>query len=524
MSAALLTDAYKLFHKSAFKEGINYVYDNFTNRSGRLSNIPANIPAGVSFVGLQYFIKDVLINEWNETFFNQNKDIALAYIQKHCNALLGFEYDAQHFSDLHDLGYLPLLIKALPEGSFVPYGVPCCTFINTNPKFEWLPNFIETVFSTENWPIQTSATTSRAYLKQTIDAFDKAGVPHDLIMFMNHDFSMRGMFGRHAAAMSGFGQLTASAGTDTLPAIMFAEKYYNADVSNELVGASVPATEHSTTTSYIMAYAEENNCSKAEAEIAYVRYLFTKVPSGIMSHVSDSFDFWDFVENSLPLLKDEIMARDGKFVIRPDSGDPVKILTGYTDDEIFLQNGEYFVKDGCSELQGISTKSVKITEIERKGLIEALWDIFSGWVNEKSYRVLDDHIGAIYGDSITLERQQEIYTRLMDKGFAPIVVLGTGSYSYQYVTRDTHGSAVKATWVETENGAVEVCKDPKTDSKKKSAKGLLRVEKVNGTFVLYDQQTEEQELLGELKPVFQDGNLLYETSLQTIREVVLSSL
>lgn len=536
--AAIQTDAYKLFHQSAYKDDIVTVYSNMTSRNNRLSNIPKELQDGVVFVGNQYFCKDVLIDEWNKTFFNLPFKKAINNFQRIADSVLGFKYDSKHVQQLHELGYLPISIKALPEGSVVPYGVPSVTFTNTHQNFRWLPNFLETVYSTENWGIQTSATTSRAYRKQTIKAFDKAGLSHDLIPFMNHDFSMRGMFGRHAAAMSGFGHLTSSAGTDTLPAIAFAEKYYNADCTKELVGVSVNATEHSTATSYIMDYAQEYNVDKLESEIEYVKYLFSKAPTGILSHVSDSFDFWKFVTTGLPILKKAILAREGKFVIRPDSGDPVKILTGY---KLFVAQNFYDLSladlwnDGyeavCFEgvIKTLAAKQrfgqltiyldKEISKAESKGLIECLWDIFSGTVNEAGFKILDDHIGAIYGDSITLERQNEIYTRLINKGFAPLVVLGIGSYSYQFVTRDTHSSAVKATWVEKSDGTqVNVCKDPATDSKKKSLKGLIRIEKENKKYIAYDQQTPEQEQQGELVEVFRDGKLLIETSLEEIRQ------
>ena len=491
--AALQTDAYKLFHKFAYHPEITEVYSNFTSRNGKLSNVPNN--AEVVFVGLQYFIKDYLIREWNETFFNLPKETAIANLKRYTDSLLGQDYDATHFEALHDLGYLPIKIKALPEGSLVPYGVAPVTFVNTVDGFQWLSNYLETVFSTENWPIQTSATTSFAYLKNTVGAFKRAGLPLDLVPFMCHDFSFRGMFGRHAAAMSGFGHLCSFAGTDTLPAMAFAEQYYNADVTKELVGASVPATEHSTTTSYILSLAEEKGISKLEAEIEYIRYLMSVVPTGILSHVSDSFDFWKFVTEGLPVLKDEILARNGKLVIRPDSGDPVKVLTG----------DEYATN-----------------EAERKGLIECLYGIFGGTESPTGLKLLHDNIGAIYGDSITLERQQQIIERLEAKGFAGIVVLGVGSYSYQYVTRDTHGSAVKATYVEKNGKGVNVFKDPATDKKKKSACGLLRVEHDGEKFVQHDQQTVEQELMGCLETVFVDSYLVRETSLQDIRAKLMA--
>lgn len=537
--AALQTDAYKLFHKFAYHPEITKVYSNFTSRNGKLSNVPNN--AEVVFVGLQYFIKDYLIREWNETFFNLPKETAIANLKRYTDSLLGQDYDAIHFEALHDLGYLPIKIKALPEGSLVPYSVAPVTFVNTVEGFQWLSNYLETVFSTENWPIQTSATTSFAYLKNTVGAFKRAGLPLDLVPFMCHDFSFRGMFGRHAAAMSGFGHLCSFAGTDTLPAMAFAEQYYNADVTKELVGASVPATEHSTTTSYILSLAEEKGISKLDAEIEYIRYLMSVVPTGILSHVSDSFDFWKFVTEGLPVLKDEILARNGKLVIRPDSGDPVKVLTGYKilnryydslyDFEADLITGQLVYCD--FEVVKISDKYYtieeydngwkteilysEVPEAEVKGLIECLYDIFGGTESPTGLKLLHDNIGAIYGDSITLERQQQIIERLEAKGFAGIVVLGVGSYSYQYVTRDTHGSAVKATYVEKNGKGVNVFKDPATDKKKKSACGLLRVEYDGEKFVQHDQQTVEQELMGCLETVFVDSYLVRETSLQDIR-------
>jgi nicotinamide phosphoribosyltransferase len=548
MTAALLTDAYKLFHREASIPGMTEQYENFTSRSGKLSNIPDHLFDGVVNLGIQYYIEDILIRRWNETFFHQPKKEVCAYIQKHVNALTMSDYDISHFEELHDLQYLPLLIKALPEGVTVPYGVCPMTFRTTVKKFGWVAGYLETICSTTIWPMMTSATTSRAYLKAVMQAFDATGLPNDTIPFMVHDFSCRGMFGDQAGDMSGFAHLAAgNCGTDTISAILFAEKHYGADVEKELVGVSVPATEHSTTTTYIMYLEQEKGLTKQEAEIAYIRHLFSIRPTGIISHVFDSFDFWGNSEVILPILKEEIMRRDGKLVIRPDTGDPVKILTGYkvyTGYYSSIEGGAKFVKGGYDAVKTskgevfparyyqngvydgveVDTTSASISPIEVKGLIEALWDLFGGTKTSKGYKVLDEHIGAIYGDSITLQRQEQIFTRLIEKGFAPTVVLGVGSYSYQYVTRDTHGSAIKATWSKVSGVGVDVQKDPKTDPGKKSAKGLLRVELENGVYVLYDQQTEQQEKEGLLKPVFENGKLLYKTSLKEIRANVFKSL
>ena len=524
-AASMQKDVYKEFHSRAYHPDVTEVYANFTSRSGKLSNVENNDK--VAFVGLQYFIKSYLQEEWAE-FFKADKASAVANHKRIMSAMLGYPVNVKYLEDLHDLGYLPLKIKALPEGTLVPYLVPPITIVNTKEGFQWLTNMIETVLSCENWPIQTSATTSVAYIKVFKEFANKTGFPIDLVPFQGHDFSFRGMFGKQAAAMSGFGHLASGlVGTDTIPAVLFAEKYYNANVDNELVGCSVDATEHSVTCSWIM-----------EGEIEFFKYLMKEQsPTGILSVVSDTWDFWTLVTDYLPKLKDDVMARDGTLVIRPDSGDPVKILTGYKISsvsdysELFQTQVEAendAIKHGFEaycwhgEYISLDNNDLKraLMPCEVKGLIECLWDTFGGTTTDKGFKLLDDHIGAIYGDAITLKRQREILQRLMDKGFASKVVLGIGSYSYQYVTRDTHGSAVKATSVVKNGERVAIFKDPKTDTKKKSAKGLLKIERVNGELTLFDDVSEEQESQGLLEVVFEDGQLIKETTLAEIRATI----
>jgi len=528
IAASMQKDVYKEFHSRAYHPDVSEVYANFTSRSGRLSNIENNDK--VAFVGLQYFIKSYLQDEWNE-FFSADKISAVANHKRILSAMLGYQVDVSYLEALHDLGYLPLKIKALPEGTLVPYLVPPMTIVNTKPGFQWLTNMIETVLSCENWPIQTSTTTSIAYLKVFKEFATKTGLPMDIVPFQGHDFSFRGMFGKHAAAMSGFGHLASGlVGTDTIPAVLFAEKYYAGNVDEELVGCSVDATEHSVTCSWIM-----------EGEIEFFRYLMTEQsPQGVLSVVSDTWDFWTLVTEYLPQLKQEIMARDGTLVIRPDSGDPVKILTGYKVSPI-SDYAELFSSQSEAEVavheQGHEAYRWKgqyfaltehetepVMECEIKGLVECLWDIFGGTVTGKGFKLLDQHIGAIYGDAITLPRQRQILQRLLDKGFASKVVLGIGSYSYQYVTRDTHGSAVKATSVVKDKQRIAIFKDPKTDVKKKSAKGLLKVERVDGQLVLIDDVTPDEEQQGLLQVVFEDGKLVKQTSLAEIRALIDSQI
>src|SRR6202000_2281837 len=233
-----------------------------------------------------------------------------------------------------------------------------------------------------------------------------------------------------------------------------------------------------------------------DGEIKTVERLISEVyPAGIVSIVSDTWDFWQVITEFLPLLKTRILERNGKVVIRPDSGDPVKIIIGDTD--------------------------APAGSPEYKGAIECMWEIFGGTITPKGYKLLDGHIGLIYGDSITTERQAAILEGLKKKGFASYnVVLGIGSYTYEYVTRDTFGFAMKATYGEVNGVGRDIFKDPKTDDgTKKSAKGLLQITKDDkGKYQLKDQCTWIEEQRGELKEIFRDGKLLIDDTLGKIRE------
>jgi nicotinamide phosphoribosyltransferase len=391
----------------------------------------------------------------------------------------------KHLEDLHDLGYLPIKIKALPEGSVVPMRVPVLTIVNTHPDFFWLTNFIESLMSCMLWQPCTSASIAYEYRKLLNSYAEKTGIAKEFVQWQGHDFSFRGMSSLESSITSSMAHLLSFTGTDTIPAIDTLEQYYHADAEKELIGGSVPATEHS-----VMCAG-----SQEEEFDTYKRLITETYPSGIVSIVSDTWDLWKVITEYLPLLKKEILSRDGKVVIRPDSGDPIKIL--------------------CGDVNGK-------TENERKGVVELLWDIFGGTITDKGFKLLDPHIGAIYGDSITLDRADSICENLMKKGFASQLVFGIGSYTYQYNTRDTFGTAMKATHVQIGGEGREIFKNPITDDGTKiSAKGLLKVDKVNNVFVLKDQCSVDEELSGELVDIFVDGKLVKEYSLQNIRDTLL---
>jgi nicotinamide phosphoribosyltransferase len=475
MNPLFKTDFYKVGHKFQYPRDTTLVYSNFTPRSDKLAH-PLMQGHGVVVFGIQGFIQTYLIDDWDTNFFNRPKDEVVNEYEEEMKGCIG-GIPVDHIADLHDLGFLPLIIKALPEGTVVPIRTPVLTVYNTNPKFFWLTNYIETLMSCELWQPMTSATIAHTYKKLLVKYAEETGVPLDFVNWQGHDFSYRGMAGHDAAMKSGAAHLLSFTGTDTIPAIRYLTKYYNA---TGLIGGSVPATEHS-----VM-------CSGGkESEIDTFKRLINDIyPAGIVSIVSDTWDYWKVLTEYAVELKSDILKREGKVVFRPDSGDPVKIICGDTE-----------AQEGTPEY---------------KGSIELLWDTFGGTINSKGYKELDSHVGLIYGDSITLERARNILEGLKEKGFASSnIVFGIGSFTYQYNTRDTFGFAMKATYVEFAGEGMPIFKDPKTDNgAKKSAKGLL---KVNTDLTLTDEQEWSGEHQGKLRRVFNNGTVWNFQSLQEIR-------
>jgi nicotinamide phosphoribosyltransferase len=343
------------------------------------------------------------------------------------------------------------------------------------------------------WKPSTSATTGY-YYRKIFNKYNALTSDVDWLPdFQGHDFSMRGMSNVLDACASGAGHLLSFKGTDSLPAIDWIHNYYPGE--NGLVGTSVSATEHSVATAFLPEFTNNTD----ESDTAYIQNVLNTYPTGIVSAVCDTYDFWHLVTQILPKFKDQIMSRDGKLVIRPDSSPktPVEIIIGDSD-----------APEGTPE---------------NKGLVQCLYEIFGGTTNSKGFIDLDSHIGAIYGDSITLEYCESILDGLMKKGFSSNnIVLGIGSYTYQYVTRDTHGIAIKCTAVASGSGDEKhwrsTFKDPKTDnSGKKSARGFLRMDLVDGEYVLTQDVTESEESSGALELVYENGKILRHQSFADVR-------
>ncbi|AOE43695.1 nicotinate ribosyltransferase [Gordonia phage Bantam] len=482
VAALFQTDAYKLDHRNQYRLAgdVTRVYSNFTNRKSRLPGIDE-----VVHFGLQAFIQKNLVEAF-EPFFAADEDlVADLYVERVTQILGPNTIGSDHVRALHRKGYLPLRFCAVPEGTLVPIRVPSFTVENTDPEFFWLTNYIETALSAGVWQASTSATIAHEYRLILDQAAEATGGAPEAVDFQCHDFSYRGMSSQESAQLSGAAHLLSFSGTDSLVALDWIDRYYG----GEYVAGSVPATEHSVMCTGIEKIGEQQLFSR----------LLDLYPTGIFSVVSDTFDLWRVLIEFLPVLSDKILRRDGKLVIRPDSGDPEKIICG---------------DPASSDWR------------ERMGVVKLLDLEFGSTVNEAGFRELDPHVGVIYGDSITLNRAASITGRLAEMGYASTnVVFGVGSYTYQYNTRDTFGSAMKATWAEVDGEGVNLLKDPITDDgTKRSATGRLAVlSDDDGRIALMEKAPADMEALSLLQPVWEDGKFVRRQTFAEVREVLAQS-
>lgn len=481
----LLIDFYKAVHPMLYPPGIKRLVSYLTPRVSRLPNQDTLI-----LFGLQAFIKEYLIEGFNRDFFCRSKAVVIDEYRRIMDNTLGKgAYDISKIEALHDLGYLPLEIRALPEGSRVNIHVPMIEVTNTHPDFAWLVNTIESAMSAYLWHAMVSANVGATY-REIVNRYYNLTVedsfPRSKAL---GDFSMRGQESIESAIKSSAAFCLSFVNTATVGAVPWLEKYYHCNCETEQVAYGAISTEHSVMCS---------NFAVDGDEVSFIRRLLTEVyPHHSFSMVSDSYDYWNLVDEVLPQLKEEILAHDGTLLIRGDSGDPVEIVTK---------------------------------------TVFKLWEIFGGTVNSKGYKVLDPHVKAIYGDSITQRRCEQIYEVLMENGFAcNNVSLGVGSFSMQCLetdaglqpyTRDTFGIAVKTTYAEDENGKpIFIFKNPKTDSGsfKKSQRGCCAVfeNKTKNGYTFTQELTLEQSRSvpnNQLQTVFKDGKMVTAYTLRWIRD------
>ncbi len=475
----LLIDFYKAVHSDMLPEKIEKSVSYFTPRMSRVK-----MWNQVVMFGLQAFIKTYLMDYFETEFFQKPKEEVLGEYQRILDAALGKEaYKSDKIEKLYDLGYLPIAIKSLPEGTKVPMHVPMFEISNTHKDFAWLPQALESLISAELWHPMLSATVGATYRQIVDEYYDMSveeNIPRERAL---GDFSFRGQECLQSAVKSSAGWCLSFYNTATVPVIPFLEQMYCCDCTKEPVAFGAVSTEHSVMCSN---YAVDGD------EITLLRRLLTEVyPNTSFSAVLDSYDYWNVIDNVLPKLKKEILEHNGCMLMRGDSGDCVEVVTK---------------------------------------TVFKLWDIFGGTVNSKGYKVLDPHVKAIYGDSITIQRCREIYQILVDSGFAcNNVSLGVGSFSMQCVeeegilkpfTRDTFSSCIKATYCEVDKKPIPIFKNPKEGGFKKSQKGLCLVYEEDGKLTFQDGYTSEDlpEDKNLLETVYENGKLIKEQSLKEIRK------
>ena len=478
----LLIDFYKAVHAEMLPQNITKSVSYFTPRMSRVKRWDK-----VVMFGLQGFIKEYLIDYFNDNFFNIPLETVMSEYTRIMDNTLGKNaYNPKKIEKLHNLGYLPIQIVALPEGTLVPMHVPMFGITNTHEDFAWLPQALESLISAEMWHIMLAATVGYTYRQIVNEYYDKTCDDDVSRARALGAFDFRGEECLQSATKAGAGWLLSFLNTATVPAIPYLENYYLCDCAKEPVGFGSPSTEHSVMCS---------NFAVDGDEITLLRRLLTEIyPNTSFSTVLDSYDYWNVIDNILPQLKPEIMAHNGCMLMRGDSGDCVEVVTK---------------------------------------TVFKLWDIFGGTVNSKGYKVLDSHVKAIYGDSITVQRCEEIYHILMENGFAcSNVALGVGSFSFQCIeehgilkpfTRDTFSSCIKATYCEIDGTPTPIFKDPKDGGFKKSQKGCCVV--YNSMEGLWYQ--DEHSWLGAsnspyqlLETVFKDGKMVKEQTLSEVRSTL----
>lgn len=458
----LSTDSYKIAHWKQYPKGTSEIYSYFESRGGLFKQ---NF-----FFGLQYQIKKYLPRQ----VINKEKvDEAKKLSNKHFGNDKMFNYEDWIHILKHHKGVLPVRIKAVPEGCVVPVSNVLMTVENTDKRVPWLTNYLESILA-QNWYPTTVATLSREIKKLIFQYLVATGTP-EAVDFKLHDFGLRGATSLESSAIGGLAHLINFKGTDTLPALKLAKDYYG--LTNDVAGFSVPASEHSTITSWGRA-----------CEIEAFRNMLEQYKDmPIVACVSDSYDIYNACEDLWGrALKDTILARDGMLVVRPDSGDPVTVILK------------------CLEILG---------------------NKFGYEVNEKGYKVLNPKVRIIQGDGVDYDSIKAILEEMRQAQWsADNIGFGMGGALLQKVNRDTQKFAFKCSNIIREGVSEPVYKDPVTDKGKSSKKGKLKLTLIGskeGTFfeTISDKDTNNFEGFTDvLKEVFLDGELKKEYNFEEVRK------
>ena len=501
----LETDFYKVSHAMNVKgtntpalhpEKIETVYETLTPRQ----NTYFKYDDKMVVFGYEFFMQD-LLKSWQTEFFDKPwntikpdfevfRDMSNEQVYKSMTA---------KFKELHDLGYLPLEIRSLPEGSLVPMRVPALSIRNTDKRFYWLPGFLETTLLANTFVTTGTASVARQFRKVAEHYADISADDDSYIDFQFHDFSQRGQHGDEASVLAGIGHLSSFKGTDAIPAVTALKQVYGKTDPKECFGASVVATEHSIMESLAGEYGTDLN-----GQIKAYRSLIKRNPNGILSIVSDTYNYWQVIDEVIPALKDEIIARNGKLVIRPDSLDENREKTGQT-----IHN--------TAEQLVVS--------------LQSLYETFGGHVNSKGYKILDSHIGLLHGEGISLDNVNDIFKAILDAGFSvENIVLGVGAYVYSVkVSRDDFGQALKASACVIDGQEKIIFKAPhsKAEAFKRSPRGAVSIHGTSGHYKMIENLTMKEaanDPENQMTLLYNPEKGTRLTPLHTVRQRILDSL
>lgn len=460
-------DAYKLGHMCQYPSDTEFVYSVFQLRSNKTFK-------QVPIVGLQYLIKEYLTQPIL-------KEDVHELIQEMIAMGIYHPKVERKLYDLVDLGYLPIEIEAIPEGSIVDSPNAICTISNTVEGFHWCVGLVETLLL-KWWSALTTSACSYEYKKLVDKYFDETSDNPIAKRFVVHDFGSRGCMTPEGAAFTGMAHLLNFDGSDTIVALPLIRKYYNEPLYNP-IGLTIPASEHSVMCSF-----------GREDEIKAFEHMLDTYPTGMVSIVSDTYNWYNVMDNMTLQLKERILNRDGKVVFRPDSGNPYHIICGeYTDKTL-----RGYCEENCFNHGGIYT----------------LDKVFGHTINSKGYKVLNPKVGLIYGDGMYLERFEKTLETLKDLGYsAENLVIGVGGILRNH-TRDTLGGAFKATCVCRNGVWTPIMKDPVTDQSKKSYKGFVSVINDNGIYKTIEGKHKDN----VLTTVFKDGKLVQDYTWKEVKE------
>lgn len=467
INRVMLADSYKYSHPEQFPENTVSMFDYMSSRGGgSLATV---------FIGLQY----ILMKYFSTPITKQEVDEARDFAELHGEP---FAYDDWMYLVEHHKGKLPVEIKAVPEGSVIPINNVLFTIKSTDIRLFWIVGWLETVLLKTWYPI--SIATKSYEIKQMLKKFaDKTG-SNSAVEFQYHNFGDRGSSSAESAEIGGIAHLSQFMGTDNFHALKGAKKYY----MGTMAGFSIPASEHSTVTSW----------GKEGRFKMYDNYIETFKDYPMIACVMDSYDIYedvDYITSGTRIVK--IESDDyPKFIIRPDSGDPIEVIN-------------------------------KILDImETNGVISIM--------NAKNYKVFKNY-GILWGDGITKETIEKILESITARGYSSDnMAFGSGGDLMQNVNRDTHKFAIKCSSIDVDEGAPidhgdgtsswesfivqrDVYKDPITDPGKSSLKGEVTLVKRNNEYKTIRIEDKQADDVVVLQPVFINGNMKSVYSLDSIR-------